>query len=155
MKVVIDANVFFRAILSDGVDRKVLRLLTKRRQAEVLVSIPIADEIYIKLLEFAFDHGMATPDRIFKMTKHFTRTLVTATYAEVRYSYGLVKDDPEDNKYVDLALEAEADFLVTRDEAHILPLKGKLAKRDHTDIGVVTPYEMADVLEKKRARASS
>ena len=41
---------------------------------------------------------------------------------EASYKWQLVADDPDDNKFVDVAIAASADFLVSNDR-HFLPLR--------------------------------
>ncbi len=51
----------------------------------------------------------------------------------------IVKDDPEDDKFVETALEGDADFIVTQDK-HLLKLK------DYQGIKVITPEEFLKIL---------
>lgn len=66
------------------------------------------------------------------MTRHYTAStanrvleiLLTApntSLQEAYYKWQLIADDPDDNKFVDVAIAAGADFLVTNDR-HFQPL---------------------------------
>jgi uncharacterized protein len=53
----------------------------------------------------------------------------------------VVKDDPDDNKFVETALEGKADYIVTQDR-HLLSIK------EFEGIKIVTPEEFLRILER-------
>jgi len=52
----------------------------------------------------------------------------------------VVKQDPDDNKFIEAALEGEADYIVTQDR-HLLKLK------EFEGIKIVTPEEFLRILK--------
>ena len=42
--------------------------------------------------------------------------LSTTYYQEAYYHFGLIKTDPDDNKFVDCAVAADAEYIVTNDK---------------------------------------
>jgi putative PIN family toxin of toxin-antitoxin system len=63
-------------------------------------------------------------------------------FAEPFFRWQLIEQDPDDNKFVDLAIAGHADFLVTND-AHFNPLK----KLDFPKIEVVSLLEFKEILK--------
>ena len=48
--------------------------------------------------------------------------LHTTVFQDVYYHFGLIKEDPDDNKFVDCAVAADAEYIVTNDR-HFAVLK--------------------------------
>lgn len=63
------------------------------------------------------------------------------SYAEPYFKWNLIEKDPDDNKFVDLAVAGNADFLVTNDK-HFFPLK----KLEFPKLNIVTLDEFKKVI---------
>ena len=53
----------------------------------------------------------------------------------------VIKDDPDDNKFIEVALEGNAEFIVSQDN-HLLRIK------NFEGIRIVTPIEFLRILDK-------
>ncbi len=115
MRVVLDTNIYISAILFVGNCEEILRLATLGSY-ELFISNVILKEIK-GILEKKF---------------HWTRKQVNETLSYIREiaiiikpvkPILVIKKDPSDDKIIECALAAHADFIVTGDKAHVLPLK--------------------------------
>ena len=134
MKVVLDTHIFILGTLHpESQERTLLGLLTKHRQARLVFSVPITDEILRKLIAYGVDHELMTSDDLFDLMKFFVRALPDTVLVRLTKGYGLVIEDKEDNKFVDAAIEGNADYLISNDP-HILRLKGKGIRRSDGEL---------------------
>jgi predicted nucleic acid-binding protein len=62
-------------------------------------------------------------------------------YAEPYFKWNLVEQDPDDNKFVDLAVAGNADYLVTNDK-HFNPLK----LIEFPKLNIVSLFEFKEVM---------
>ena len=67
-----------------------------------------------------------------------------ATLVQPTMTLHVVLDDEADNRVLECAVEAHADFLVTGDKRHLLPI------RRYKGIHILTPRECLDVLAKRK-----
>ncbi|MFB2119748.1 putative toxin-antitoxin system toxin component, PIN family [Parapedobacter sp. 2B3] len=81
-----------------------------------------------------------------KGTAEWVLSIFTAatntTFAEPYFKWQLVVSDPDDNKFADLAISENADYLVTNDK-HFNDLK----KIDFSQVNVVTIQEFKKILD--------
>jgi hypothetical protein len=119
-RVVIDANVIVSAIISPhGSPAKILRLLQDGK-IQILVSYPVLHEIITALMypHLQKRHGLSqkqVSEKIFHLGK-IGKLVNPCKRLEV------ITDDPADNKYLELAVEGEADYIVSGDK-HLKKLK--------------------------------
>jgi len=66
-----------------------------------------------------------------------------ATVIEPETELKVIRNDEADNRILACAVDAKADFLVTGDKRHLLPLK------HYKDICIITPRECLDILFKR------
>ena len=137
MKVVLDTNVLFSA-LSNLTDYYPIWHELQSGRYELCVSTDILNEYEEKLQE-RFRPGvsentlgfiMRSPDVIF-VTNHFFWNFIT--------------DDPDDNKFVDCAISANADFIVTNDK-HFRVLK----EIPFPSVPVISADDFVEILTGKR-----
>ncbi len=113
IRAVYDTNVFISSIFWSGNPRKCI-WLARRRWISLAVSQPILDEIKEKLrFKFFF-------------TLHESRLIIEdiKTYAEVvspKFSLHIVQDDPDDDKFLECAMEFQAEYIVSGDK-HLISL---------------------------------
>lgn len=94
-----------------------------RREANLILRNIRASKSYRERVGRVFELGK----RVDKIEKHM-----------------LIKDDPEDNKFLDCAISARADYIVTNDE-HMLKLS-RIPK-----LSIVKPTEFMRIIRKKLA----
>ncbi len=114
IKVVIDTNIMFSASFG-GNPGKVIDLW-KERELVVCVSQEVLSE-YIRVLKKA----RFTTDDLKEILSLFTEPGKTVLVKPTRH-FEVVKDDPADNKFLDCAVKAEADYIVSGDK-HLKKLK--------------------------------
>lgn len=114
-KVVVDTNIYISAIFWNGKPRKVIDL---GRDGKILIftSMDIENEITEKL-KTKFKLADEEVNQILLDLSTF------AMPVEVNKQVLVVHDDPDDNKFVECALECRADYIVSGDR-HLLNLKG-------------------------------
>jgi len=79
----------------------------------------ISNEI---LAEYEEKLGDYYSERTANIVLNILSVAPNVTYAEPYFKWNLIDKDPDDNKFVDLSISGNADFLVTNDK-HFSPLK--------------------------------
>ena len=108
MKVVLDTNCLLRAVASKSVYHCILTALHQRRYT-LCYSNDILMEYEETLLRF---FARKTVDHAMNFIFYSVNTLFVAPY----YKWNLITTDPDDNKFVDCAINAGADCIVTNDK---------------------------------------
>lgn len=118
LKVVIDTSIFVAAYLSKEQTSYSAQMLSAWRASKYqLVMTPqILEEVVAKLIEKG-----VTKHTIVEFTQMVGELALQLPGAYVVHR--LDKVDPGDNKFLAAAAEADADYLVSLDAKHILPLK--------------------------------
>jgi len=134
-KVVIDTNIFVSGFGWNGKPEEVLKLIKDRQivnysSAEIfeeirrVVSYPklrFSEPLQIAILEFVlfYSEFVAPQKRFFTVT-----------------------EDPDDNKFLECAIEAKVDYIISGDP-HLLDMKKSKT------VKIVTPREFLDIISKK------
>ena len=132
-KVVVDTNILVSASFWKGNPFMVMRLAFEGK-IEVFTSIEILSE-YSKVLIRDFK---LNETEIQERINLFAGTL---KLVKPTNKINLIKDDPDDNKILEVAFEADAKYIVSGDK-HLLKLK------EFNKIKIVKPKEFLDDLEK-------
>jgi uncharacterized protein len=119
MKIVLDANVFVSALLTQRGNAKQILDYWQGNKFELLTSPDILDEWgrvlrYPHLVQI---HRKSEADiqRLLKLVRK-QATLIEPTEKL------MVSNDESDNRYIECAVTGDADFLVTGDKKHLLPI---------------------------------
>jgi putative PIN family toxin of toxin-antitoxin system len=114
LRVVLDTNVLISAILFGGKPRQILEKAI-RGEIRLCISEPILEELKGVLQRSKFDYS---PEMI-----QFILTELTsiADFMNPSKTINVVLEDPEDNRILECAVEAEANYIVTGD-FHLLRL---------------------------------
>jgi len=138
MRVVLDANVYVSALVGARGAPKQIIDLWHAEAFELLTSDAILDEIervlnYPKIAE------------LHKLTEAERRELITLLREEshvVHPAQSLhISPDEADNRYIECAVAGAADYLVTGDKKHLLPLGV------HEGIQIVSPAVFLSLLQ--------
>lgn len=114
LKVVLDTNVIVSALVFGGKPREVLRLVIEGK-LELYLSKEIIDEV-LEILGRKFKYP---DDKLLVLGNELiTLAEVVQPETEVRVVY----DDPDDDKIIECAVEAGADFIISGD-SHLLNLE--------------------------------
>lgn len=127
MRVVADTNVLISALLFGGVSDQVF-LAGLRGEIQLINSDPL-----LKELERVLKNK-------FKLDVHFVREVIdevrnVAEVVEVSSHIDVISHPDEDNRVLECAVDGRADFIVTGDTRHILPLK------EYRGIKILSPSE--------------
>ena len=115
MRVVLDTNVLVSALLFRGPATEVHAAWVSRRFVP-LVSNPVLDE-YIRVL--AYPKFSLTEEEIGWLVRH--ELLRWAEPVTVTTRVDAVRDDPADNRFLELAIDGRAELVVSGD-SHLLAL---------------------------------
>jgi len=116
LKVVIDTNVFISSILFKGEAAKLVNLW-KRGFLKILISKEVLEE-YIKVLTYPK----------FQLSKEEIKCIIEKELmpftgvVKVKSKVSIIKEDEEDNKFLTLASEGVACYIISGDK-HLLRLK--------------------------------
>lgn len=113
-KVVIDTNVYISAIFWGGKPREVVDL-GRDKKIHIFTSPEIDNEISEKLIQ-KFNLPQHEVNKILSDFSTFT------TPVSVKKRCNVIVDDPDDDKFVECAVECHADFIISGDR-HLLKLK--------------------------------
>jgi len=133
MRVVIDTNVFVSGIFWKGISNKIINFW-REEKFDLVTSLKNVEEL-IKVLRY-FKISMGN-----ELMKEWINLLVeNSIIVDVIGNVKVVKDDPTDDKFIETALNGNADYIVSQDR-HLLDLK------EFEGIKIVTPKEFLQILE--------
>jgi|SRR3989338_9638742 len=133
MKAVLDTNIFVSGIHWSGASEKVLRSWFLNKF--LLISSPeIVDEFVGTMISFK------VPMKIEDIAWWESLILEKSDFIVPKKKIDVVKNDPDDNKFLEAALEGKADYVVTQDR-HLLDLK------EFEGVKIVTPKEFLRILK--------
>ncbi|MBW2040066.1 MAG: putative toxin-antitoxin system toxin component, PIN family [Deltaproteobacteria bacterium] len=132
IKVVLDTNVLTSAILFGGKPRRILELAF-RGEIQVCVSEPILEELKGVLRRPRFDFSAEVVQTI------LAELIGLADFVYPSQRIEVVAEDPDDNRILECALEAWADYIITGD-SHLLNLMS------FKDILIVAPDKLLEKL---------
>lgn len=137
MKVVLDANVFVSAFINNQGTPKQIIDFWRAEAFELITSIPILAEIervlrYPKIVKL---HGLSEPE-----LQEFLALLQEETHVVSPAGRLQINSDETDNRYLECALAGLADYLVTGDKKHLLPIG------EFQGIRIVSPTTFITVL---------
>ena len=134
MKVTVDTNFLISATQWDySVAHKLLKKFILS-DAEIFTTQDILDET-AEVLERDFEYSKGDAENIIEKILLFAKPIKTKQKIDV------VKDDTDDNKVIECAIESTSDYIVTYDR-HLLKLK------DYKGIKIMKPEEILKSLFK-------
>ncbi len=127
MKVTVDTNFLISATQWDySVAHKLLKKLILS-DTEIFTTQNILDET-AEVLERDFEYNKNEAKNI------VGKILLFAKLIEPKQKIAVIKDDPDDNKIIECAIESSSDYIITYDK-HLLKLK------EYKGIKIITPEE--------------
>lgn len=131
LRVTLDTNVLMSGILWDGEASKLLRLV-EQKKIQCFLSMEILAE-YDKAI-----HGDEIIDKVKDYTIRIKYAIIKiieiCSIVEPKTKILAIKEDPDDNKILECAIEAKVDYIITYDK-HILKLE------EFSGIKIVSPSE--------------
>ena len=129
IKVVLDTNVFISGIFWEGNFSSQIINLWRNNKIDLVSSIPIIEELIKNLKGFKIKMS----DELVEGWKNMI--FENAIMVSPTKNFNVIKEDPDDNKFIEAAVAGQAQFIVTQDK-HLLKLK------EFQGIKILTPKEM-------------
>lgn len=134
-KIVIDTNVIISAAISeDRIPAEIFELLLLEK-IENYTSQEIIDEIIDVFHRPKITRLISDKDINFMIKKY----LIFSKKVEPKQRFSLVKDDPKDNIFLDCAVEAAVNYIISGD-LHLLSIK------EFNNIKVITPRDFLELM---------
>ena len=133
MKVVIDTNVFVSGIFWKGISNRII-IAWRAGKFDLVNSLMNVEEL-IKILKF-FKIDMSDEH----IKEWVTLIVENSIIVDVAGKIKIVKDDPTDDKFIETALNGNADYIISQDR-HLLDIK------EFDGIKMVTPKEFLRILK--------
>ena len=132
IRIVVDTNVFLSGIFWKGNFSSKIIDLWRDRKVDLISSISIIDELIRNLKGFKI-----------KMDEDIVQEwenmiLENSFLVEPEEKIDIIKDDFDDNKFIEAAVAGEAEYIVTQDN-HLLKIK------EFKSIKIITPKEFLDI----------
>ncbi|MEK6984649.1 MAG: putative toxin-antitoxin system toxin component, PIN family [Nanoarchaeota archaeon] len=132
MKVTADTNLLISATQWDyGVAHKLLKKMLLS-SAEIFTTQDILDET-AEVLERDFKYNKNEIRNIIEKILLFTKLI------ETKQKINVIKDDPDDDKVIECAIESSSDYILTYDR-HLLKVK------EYNGIIIITPEEFNKIM---------
>ena len=138
MKIVLDTNCFISCIGKKSPYRNVFDAYLKKEYT-LCVSTEILLEYEEKFMEF---WGSEVTENLMGRLLAGSNT----SFRSIYYYFGLVRSDPDDNKFADVYLASNADYLVTNDGQLL-----NLNKLTFPPVVAITLQELTEILRKRSA----
>jgi putative PIN family toxin of toxin-antitoxin system len=135
MKVVLDSNILLVAIGKRSLFKSIWTAFVNGKY-QLIVSDEVIYE-YEEILQRYSAPGVAEI-----MMEIFIES-PDVIYQQIFYSWNAIRQDPDDNKFFDIAIAGNADYLVTND-AHFNIIK----KLSFPEMKVITAEEFLEILNK-------
>ena len=139
MKVTLDTNVLISATFWEGEASKIIQLI-EQKEVQCFLSSEILEE-YHKVLH-SEEILEKTDKNHLAIKASLIKVIGISTIVEPKRRIDAVKDDPDDNKVLECAVEAQVDYVVTYDAKHLLKLK------EFEGIRIISPKEFLRLLKR-------
>jgi len=132
MRIILDTNVFISGIFWEGNFCSQIINKWKNKNFDLIISIPILNELIKTLRNFKIQ----MPE---EMIENWKKLIIeNSITVEPKGRIEIIKDDPDDNKFIEAAISGNAEFIITQDN-HLLKLKY------YHGIKIITPEEFLKV----------
>lgn len=139
MKIVLDTNIlvsgtFWKgnpAKIIDIIDRKTVGLILSEGLIKEYNKVINREEIMDKII-----------DKNLILNESVQKIINDSTIVEPQQKLDIIKEDPDDNKILETAVEGKADYIISKDN-HLLKLK------EFQKIKIIAPEEFLEILNQK------
>ena len=130
-RITVDTNVLISATFWHGDSEKIIDK-AENKEITLVLSKQILEE-YNKVLEYD-EIKEKIKNKDLEMKKAMLKIGIISEIVEVNSKVDVVKEDPDDNKIIECAIDGNSECIVTKDK-HLLKLK------EHKGIKIITPEE--------------
>ena len=123
-RVTIDTNIIISAVLFGGNPEKLIQLASNQKISLILSHDILAETFYILRNKFGWNNNQV------ESLELMLREVASIVTPQKRVK--VIKNDDPDNRVLECAVEGNADFIVSGDKKHLLPL------RYYDDIPIIT-----------------
>ncbi|MBI2267845.1 MAG: putative toxin-antitoxin system toxin component, PIN family [Candidatus Blackburnbacteria bacterium] len=114
-RVVLDTNIIISAVVFGGIPRKIIQLQAQKK-IKVFISPAIMEELS-RVLVNKFHYSRERLAELQERLEKSTTSVIPSKQVKA------IKGDEVDNRILEAAVEADADYIISGDKKHILPLK--------------------------------
>lgn len=153
LRLVLDTNVWIDWLVFGDPDTASIREAVAEQQAEIAIDAHCEEEL-VRVLAYPLGRhrlDVAAQTSCLAASRQVTRRFGEACATSPARPAPWRCRDPDDQKFLDLALVADADFLITRDRA-LLELSGRCAadRSRSTALAITTPKQFACTAQDRR-----
>lgn len=138
LKVVIDTNVLISGTFWSGPSANIIKLIEDNEIIFIITPKILAE--YNEVMNY--DEIKQKIKNHKECAEAVQKILQLGISLDPQEKLNAIKNDPDDNKFIEAAVAGKVDYLITKDEKHILPLK------QFRGIKIVTPDEFLEYIEK-------
>jgi len=134
LKIIADTNVLVSAFITFGNEYEILKL-AKLEQIKIILSLKLLEEFNDVIKREKFGFSKEQIENFTKQILDITETIYSSTKIDV------IKEDMDDNKVLEAAIDGKIDYIVSGDE-HLLKLK------EFKDIKIVNVKEFLSLIKR-------
>jgi len=130
-RITVDTNILISATFWHGDSEKIIDK-AENKEVTLVLSKEILEE-YNQVLEYE-EIKEKIKNKNLEMKKAMLKIGTISEIVEVNSKVDAVKEDPDDNKIIECAIDGNSEYIITKDR-HLLKLK------EHKGIKILTPEE--------------
>lgn len=131
MRVVLDTNVLISGTFWTGASFKILQLIDQGKLTLILSKEILQEYDRIVHSDEILQKPAFKQERIAAVYK----LAQLAIMVEPKERFKIIKEDPDDDKFLEAAITGKAEFIISQDGKHLLPIK------EFRDIKIIAPDE--------------
>jgi len=139
MEVTVDTNILISSTFWEGDSFKIIRKV-ENKEVVLILSKEIIKEFFGVLKYEEIQDKIKDKNLEMKMT--VDKLISMSFIIEPQEGLNIVRDDPDDNKILECAIEGDVNYIVSQDK-HLLKLK------EFRGIKIVNPKEFLEIISKK------
>ncbi len=137
-RVVLDTNVFISAAIAPGGSPdQILKMALLHQEYTMVVSPALLQELVLVSKRHNFHPNAMSRQELLQRVRNKAEMVIPQEQLHI------IQDDPSDNRVLEAALAGKANYIVTGDKKHLLPLK------EFRGIKIISPRDfLVELLEK-------
>jgi len=120
MKLILDTNIWLSGIFWQGNPYKIIKL-SEEGKVKILMTKEILEEIF-HVLNRESKFQKSIHDRKIAIEDLIRKIIEISNLVETKTRINAIKEDPDDNKFLEAAVDGKADYIISGDR-HLLDLK--------------------------------